>query len=38
MLRSQLDDQFTMSDYFGKPERNEAAIAGARKVTDPALD
>ena len=37
VLSSQLDDQFTMSDHLGKPERYEAAIADARKVTDPAL-
>jgi len=27
-----------MSDHLEKPERYEAAITGARKVTDPALN
>jgi len=38
MLSGQFDYQFTLSDYFLKSEREEASIATARKVTNPALN
>src|SRR5512132_472897 len=38
MQSGQLDDQFTTNDHLRNPERDEAAVPGAGKVTDPALD
>ena len=34
MLSGQLDDKSTMSDYRGKPERYETAVAGLCEVSN----